>query len=99
MVEKKFKVPKTFALEQRIDDIGIKVREISGVDVTPSTIRPQVPGYNGTTYVLNGEGLKVVLRYDPDAIAVDREGLSIYISASQEEQICKVILDVLGLKE
>ena len=99
MVEKKFKVPNTFVLEQRIGDIGIKVREISGVDVTQSAIRPQVPGYNGTTYVLNGEGLKVVLRYDPDAVTVDREGLSVYVRASKEEQIFKVILDVLGLKE
>ena len=99
MVEKKFKVPKEFKLEERIDDLKIKIREASGVEVTTSTLRPEVPGYHGTTYVFNGNGIKVALRYDPDAVNVDREGLSIYVSSSNEEQVCKVILDILGLKE
>ena len=62
MIEKKFNVPSTFQPEQHIEDIIVKIREISGVEVTLSTLKPQVPGYNGATYVINGNGIKISIR-------------------------------------
>lgn len=98
MVEQKFKVTKDFQPEQRIDDIRVKLREISGAELDLATLKPQVPGYNGTTYVMNGLGFKVSIRHDPDAINVDRHGLTVYVSANEkEEQLYAAIIDIFGL--
>ena len=98
MIEKKFKVPKEFQPEKHIDDIRVKIREISGIEVIATTLKPQVPGYNGTTYVINGDGLRVSIRYEPDAVNVDREGLGIYVNAANEEQIYIILADIFGLR-
>lgn len=98
MIEQKFNAPLGFQPEQYVESLIIKVREISGVEVKSSPpLKPQVPGYNGTTYVLNGNGVKISIRYDPDAIKVDRPGLNIYVSAGDEEQIYQAIIDILSL--
>ena len=105
MVEGKFDIPKELSeskLVQLIEDVRIKVSELSGIEVNIDVLKPQITGgYNTTTYVIKGNGVKVSIRYNHEAARVDRanKGLVIYVGAEQEKKIYETIVDIFRLNE